>query len=192
MTSVTEICNHALLINGQAPIANITEKSTEAIYCRQFYDPTRREILRAFPWNFALKTAVMNGVVETSDKWEYVYQLPVDCLRVLEIHPEDGAATGDSKIEFEVIGNKLYANEENAWCKYIYDCEDTSLFSDMFASVVFHRLAAYISMPIHRDANYTQMLYQMFQKVFAEARTADSNEGQFVPTFGRTFLNARK
>lgn len=196
-TTETAICNHALLMNGNSAITSLSENSTEATYCRQFYASARQEVLRAFPWNFAVKTALLSEALDdagdaiTSSQWEYVYQIPADCLYVMSVQPEDSFVDGSQKIEHEVIGNYLMTNEGDAWVKYVYDCKDASLFDPMFASALSHRMAAYISMPIHRDANYTQMLFNLYLKIVTQAQVASSNENQHVPVVGRTFINAR-
>ena len=52
-TSAVSISNMALGHLGSKPIASIDENTQGARYCKIFYDVTRDETLRDFPWNFA-------------------------------------------------------------------------------------------------------------------------------------------
>ena len=101
MTSVTDICNQALLsIGAQAQVSRInpSDGSTEGDACSIFYTPKIQALHRVAHWNFArkqanltqLKAAVINGVISTNPPpipWLYEYAYPEDCLKVRYIMP---------------------------------------------------------------------------------------------------------
>jgi hypothetical protein len=67
---------------GQA-IGSPTENSVPAKTCNRFYDQCRQEVLRAFPWGFAMRAealALVSG--QTFPGWTYVYQYPNKCLNM--------------------------------------------------------------------------------------------------------------
>ena len=57
MASVVGICNRALEKLGGGYIAALTEASKEARALNRAYDYVRDAVLRAHPWNFAIKRA---------------------------------------------------------------------------------------------------------------------------------------
>ena len=130
--------------------------------------------------------------VPTSVEWDYLYDKPTSCLQIRSIEPEDSVANESNKVKYAVVGSYIYTNESNAWCKYTLDADTPAEFDDLFASALAHRIAVYISMPIHRDKNYTQMMYQMYKTVLSEAQTANANEQHDVPVVGQTFITARR
>lgn len=110
MTGVVDICNSALgLLAGAAkPIQALTEQSNEAIWCRQYFDETRQEILQSAPWNFATRAGYLsllkaapgtpaNQTAPTLPGWQpgyppppwlYEYARPDQALQTLRIIPQ--------------------------------------------------------------------------------------------------------
>ena len=196
MATELSIYNEALLLNGQQELgtSGLTEASRERILCTTFYDSARIECLKLYDWDFARKNADL-AVDETEDsnEWEYVYEKPTDCLKFITVEPVDSVTDESNRIEYEPMGVFIYTNEgDDPWCKYTYDCDDPSLFDDLFASAVAHRLAAYISMPIHRDKAFTNYLYGQYRAMLSLGTTVDANEGHEVANVNQTFINARR
>jgi hypothetical protein len=68
-----------------------TENSVPAKTCNRFYEQCRQEVLRAFPWGFALRAeplALVSG--QTFPGWSYVYQYPNGCLNMRAVGDESG------------------------------------------------------------------------------------------------------
>src|SRR5690349_6032144 len=96
MSTALFLKNQALLKAGiSQTIADENENTQEAYTAGQFFDPVRREVLRAFPWGFATKYAdsaanrsdgAMVLFAGTADapvvpgRWTYAYKYPTDCL----------------------------------------------------------------------------------------------------------------
>jgi hypothetical protein len=60
--SIVGICNLGLVNGlGQDPIASLTDNRKAAIHCNLAYDPTRRAMLRAHPWDFATARARLSA-----------------------------------------------------------------------------------------------------------------------------------
>lgn len=97
-TGIVAICNRALAeigaLNSAGQISDLTEDSEPAAMCRLFYDTLRKQLLRAAPWNFARRTALLTtlGTAATtppSAPYPYVmkYEYPPDCLKMRYIIP---------------------------------------------------------------------------------------------------------
>ena len=106
------------------------------------------------------------------DVWERMYDLPSDCLKMLDIDADDS-------MDFVVEGSYLYTNE---WDKdygiqirYIKDIREESssvvLYSDVCAEVIAARLA-YVMAPASRKSE----MRAVFEDVFQDVAGIDSRE----------------
>lgn len=110
MTTATDIANWALQVPGTR--TNVTDAelagnlTNEAIQINLKIDNVRRRLLRMAPWNSAVKTVNLIYITSSpgtpentinattlwqpgqpAPPWNYEYQYPVDCLRVLWVIP---------------------------------------------------------------------------------------------------------
>lgn len=164
MASVAQICNMALShIGSDARISSITppDGSVEAGHCATFYDQARTELLEPGNWNFSLKRATLSEVTNESDTWAFAYAKPSNALRVLRIPRPDLAVnvfTIDERIEphvddrgsaqFDIEGDVIYTNEEEAKVIYVQDVTDTTKFTASFTAALSFLLAGYLAGPI--------------------------------------------
>ena len=90
--SPAAICNIALSLLNQAPIANIDQPSTpNEELCKTFYAQERRALLRGHSWNFAIKRAELASDAQAPlFGFSEQYTLPADFLRFLTRHDELG------------------------------------------------------------------------------------------------------
>lgn len=84
--SSTALANAALgNLGHQREITALdTESTPEAKACRRYYDRVVRQVLSAFPWPFAQKTAALTLIAQltgATDEWGYRYRLPEDCVQ---------------------------------------------------------------------------------------------------------------
>lgn len=110
MTATVDIVNRALQVPGTRTTVTAAElannSSNEAIQVNLVIDTIRRRLLRMAPWNFSTKTANLVYITSSpgtpenttnsttlwqpgqpAPPWNYEYQYPVDCLRVLWLIP---------------------------------------------------------------------------------------------------------
>ena len=87
-TASVDICNLALDAIGQLPISSILNPTTQTEdICARQYDPTRRQVLREFIFNFARKTTQLVKTANAPTHPEFVngYSLPNDFIRLLTL-----------------------------------------------------------------------------------------------------------
>jgi len=157
MASETEICNMALSHLGVSKeIANLeTERSAEASACRRFYDMTRDEVLRGFPWPFATKFAALGLVSDSddddhgNDEWDYAYRYPTDCLKMRRIKSGTRNDSRSSRVPYIIAkddeGKLIYTDQEDAEAEYTVLVDDPGLYPPDFVMALSLRLAAYIA-----------------------------------------------
>lgn len=177
-TSSTEICNIALGHLGEARITSVNEDTVASRACALHYETTRDEVLRSHRWNFAQARAVLSAIAETpAFGWSYQYQLPADCLRVLEVN---GSEAGDViSSEFIVEGRRILTNADEVRLVYGKRVTNVSEYDALFVKVFALKLAIALTETIRGTTGKTAELMQAYERVVAPlARRVDANEGR--------------
>ncbi len=149
MATSIDICNMALHHLGTTKlITAFSDATEEARACGLFYDPARKHVLASFPWNFACKFATL-ALVSGGDPhgYTYAYQLPSDNITVRKIFNESYQL---GPIDFKVVGQELWTNQEDVVIEYTYDLTVENLFDAAFITALSHKLAADLAMPLSK------------------------------------------
>ena len=175
--SSTDICNLALGHLGEAPIVNLGDDDVAARACSLHYADTLDEILRSHRWNFAIKRDTLSSLTPApAFGWTYRYQLPEECLRVVEFN---GSDAGDWLSSTYVIeGRELLTNASSAQVIYVQRITDVSLFDPLFVKALAVKLAIVLSESMRGSTGKTTELLELYQSLVAPlARRIDANEG---------------
>lgn len=174
--SESGICNLALLRLGHdREISSLTESSAEAGHCKTFYEHVRKSLLRAREWQFAQRIVTLALISEGGTEFEYAYQLPSDCLRVLKIV---NPYARDKDVPFNIRGHEVHTDLDDAQLLYLQDVKDPNLFDALFIEAFAYRLASEIAGPLTQDTNKTKQMYEMFRMTLAQASSVDKSEAQ--------------
>ena len=175
-TTSTQICNLALARIGARRILAIDNSSVESRACLLNYETTRDEVLRAHRWNFAIKRAELSALVDDpSFGWAKQFQLPADCLRVLQLNGWE--ANQDPK-RWEIEGRLLLCDlSESVQIKYIYRNENAHEYDPIFVQALSCKLAHAIAKEISGSSGLATEQLQEYERVIAPlARRVDSHE----------------
>ena len=171
--SVVAICNRALDYLGQSPITSLEDGSTAARIMSRQYATSRDVVLRSYPWNCAMARASLAALVE-APAWGFLkqYQLPVDCLRVVEI---DGDV--DSRIQWRVEGRRLLCDEAGPLnIRYLRQIADPTEIDAMCGDAIAARLAADTARSITGSTSDVEMMMARLRMIMDEARATDGRE----------------
>jgi hypothetical protein len=171
MTSNVRICNLALTRIGHSTIAAIGEDSKAGRLCALHYEPTRDAVLRAHPWNFAVRRADLGAPLSEKPRFGFAraFQLPTDCLRVLTFEPRES--------EWRVEGRLVLTDSDAAFIEYVGRADDPTLYDAVFIDAFAARLAAELAMSLTDNAQIVATLWDFYNQKLAEARVMDANEG---------------
>lgn len=171
--SVVSICNRALDYLGQKPITSLEDGSAAAGILNRMYEGTRNLVLRSYPWNCATARTSLAALTSTPDwEFDYEYQLPTDCLRVIEY--KDAVPYN---IKWRIEGRKLRTTESGpVYIRYIREVTDAAEFDPMLADAIAARLAADCAISITGEASKRQLALQVYDLTLKEARRIDSKE----------------
>jgi len=171
-----KICNIALGHLGEAPIIDLTGNSTAAQACNLHYEMTRDELLRSHPWNFAkTRTVLSQNSTDPTFGWEKQYNLPSDCIRVVEVNDSE---FGDELTDkFIIEGGVLLTDADAVNLVYIQQITAVDQFDSLFVKAFAMRLAIALSETIRGTTQKTAELVEAYERVVAPlARRVDSNE----------------
>lgn len=178
VSSETEICNLALSHLGESPIASLEDNTAASRACAQHYELARDEVLRSHRWNFAQGRRVLSRLAEAPEfRWAHKYQLPEDCLRVLEVNDSEiGDWISD---EYVIEGRELLTDADTVNLVYTKQITDVSLFDSLFVKALGYKLGVALSEIIRGTTTKTVELAEMYESLIAPlARRTDANEGK--------------
>ena len=192
MASVVEICNSALNQLGASTILSLTENSKNGRLCNSRYETVKDSVLRAHPWNSAIKRQTLAADTANPD-WGFAkqYTLPSDCLRVLTIQNYES--------NYKIEGRKILTNDDNVKLVYVARITDPNEMDVLLRETISAALASDLAYAITANATLQQRMADKYQDKLSEARHADASEGYNTdPTLGETdnilsedFINSR-
>ena len=197
MTKV-EICNHALLKIGADTIASldINQNDSESVVhsaklCGIFFDQSLEEVLRCHPWNSALKRAELSRLSDApAFKWKYQYQLPGDCIRVINVYDETEAY--DDRTEYVVEGRNILCDYDKVYLSYVHLPEDVNTLDAGVTKCVVQNLAIKLSVPMQLDQVMQNSLISEYNRVvLPEARSVDTLENKYWDMEESDFILSR-
>ena len=170
-----------------------TDGTPEANYVNSFFAPIRRAVLEDRDWTFATTKTELTAL-EDSDPdfpelpptWGYAYLVPDDCIRVVKlfngITPSFSGTSDDPEgpelsVMYERLGKWVFCNESTVWMKYVYDEDDTTLWSSNFVFTMAARLAAELAIPITNNVQLFQAMMGKYQLSIKDAAAGDGRQG---------------
>lgn len=188
MSSKADICNLALSHLGVSTEINDldTERSQEAQTCRRFYDQTRQELLRDFPWQFATQRKTLARVAtDPTDDWGYSYRFPSDVLTLHRVQTSLGRLTPRSlQIPFalgsDTSGRLVYTDDSAGVFFATMDVTDPAMFTPDFVQLFALKLAAWIAPRITNGDEFKlgerAMQMYAYQLMIARANAASEQD----------------
>lgn len=188
VTSVTQILNSALIKLGAERIISEDDGSTRARIVKEQYPKIRDQLLRSHPWAFArarASLALVDPVPANVWDYDYVYQLPNDCLRVIQTNLCDDDA-------WAIEDRYLLCNVSEVKIRYIKKVTDVAKFDDNFCEVLAWALAADIVYALTQSTSREENAKSIYEKMLMEARSFNAQQGSVQRVVADDWLNARR
>lgn len=198
-SSKTEICNLALRHLGRRGVSNVdTERSPEAIVCKQFYPLVVKKVMRDWRYNITTKRRALGLIEEEpNDEWAYAYQYPVDCLDFGQIVNGQREQTEGTPTPFRVVkgdaGTVIWTDQAEAEGEYTAFDNDPARYPEDLVLVISLLLASYIAPSITGGDQYGlgQLAEKRYQSELSQARANAANEHQPDPPADTPYIHAR-
>lgn len=175
VTADVDFCSNALLMLGADRITSLSEDNDAARLCNSLVDPTRDAVLRAHPWNFAIRRQTLNLLVG-APVWRFAraFQLPSDpyCLRVLRTD-----ADLVSGWAWKIEGRQLVTNLSSVKIEYIARITDVASYDSLFLDALTYRMAEKLAFPLTGSFEKAKGFRELYLGVLTEARSIDGLEG---------------
>jgi hypothetical protein len=186
----TLIANLALALLEARTVQNF-DAAQGSVYddLRAQWDAALDLALSDHPWNFAAAwwrdQAALPAADNPSPEFDFAYNVPAECLRVIRLH---GGAT------FEVFDGKILTN--HAGPLHVRGCrrvDETGKYSIWFAQCLAARLAELCIKSVSASEAVRSAISAMHEKALVSARSLDGREGAYNDTglFADSFISAR-
>lgn len=183
-TDAVEVANSALAKIGAPTILSLDDDTKEARLCKIRLTPIRRIVLRMHPWNCAIARVSLAPLVETpAFDFTQVFQMPSDCLRLIEITPRD--------VFYRIEGRKILANESELQLRYLKDETDWTKLDELLSEAIACYLAWDIGYPIVQSNTVVERCWKQFETIKRQAKSVDAQEERDYELTADTFLDAR-
>lgn len=189
-----EICNLALGRIGVDEINRMDEASQPARICTRYFNFTRQNVLRRFPWTFATKRVQLALLNETAPDYKYAYQYPSDALAIRLMYNDSFVGLPKDNY-FRIMngngGRKIYSNISNAYVEYTADVKDSETFDSQFIEAFSWKLAAEMAFALTGNMNLATNAIQAYNAYFTEAAGEDAAEDNQEEAVQDRLANAR-
>lgn len=185
--SAVQVCNRALDILGADPILSLADNTEAGRLCNRNYAAVRDAVLRAYPWNAAMRRAALPALAE-APAWgaAFAYELPSDCLRLWRVENEGFA-------DWRVEGRRVVSDiGPPLRVLYLASLDDTGLLDPLMGEAIAGRLAADLAYRLTGSTSLGAQAWSMYQAKLAEARRVDAQEGTPDGLVARDWLDARR
>ncbi|KKM96104.1 hypothetical protein LCGC14_1181490 [marine sediment metagenome] len=171
-----DMVNNALLLLGAAPITSFEDTGDTVTLVKTRYSFLRDSILTSYPWSFAKKRAQLTELLDEGGTtvtplfdFSRAYELPPDCLRVLDT---DLGATAWKK-----EGRYIVTDSTSAAILYIARIVDVNMWPPDFQEAFAAQLAADISYSLTKKLDLQQQMFDLANLRMSEAKANDGQEG---------------
>jgi hypothetical protein len=165
-----DIANMALAILDEAPIDTLDQDVKAARLLNLHYDQTRQAELTKNTWVFAIFSSSLVGtdLGTDSDTFNWVYELPTDCLRPLPL-------TYNGEPDGELIGWRqeaglIYTDQSTPRIlRYIANLTDPNDWDALFTEVLVAALAIKIALPLTHKAGMLELARNAYSVALDDA-----------------------
>ena len=179
----TGIANLALSNLGEARIQSLTENSARARACSARIDGVLETVLRMAVWNSALERKLLTQIDAPLFGWNYTFQLPSDCIKVVEVEPVS---------KFHVEKRNILSNETTLYLLYIATPTDTNNLDSLLAEAIAMKLAVEVAETLTSKEGLKQEMAQKYFLALQEARSANSRDKTPEHRERSSWLDAKK
>ena len=163
----TGIANLALGNLGEASIQSLSDNNARARACSSRIDDVIVTILRMHVWNSALERKLLTNIGEPIFGWNYIYQLPADYIKVVEVEPVS---------KYIVEKKNILSNEKTLYLLYVATPTDINNLDPLLAEAIAMKLAWEIAETLTSKAGLKQEMMQKYIIALQEARSANSKD----------------
>ncbi len=179
MASITEIVNQAFAALGEAPVASLDDPGRNAGLAKSIYANVRDMEISRYAWNFAKSRAMLPALAfSPAFGWKHQYQVPFDCLRVLQAGPWPQPVMSEfisaDNRAWEMEGQHIMSNLSPPMSiLYLRRVEDPALYPPLFVEALVARLAVKMCERISGSSGKRELAWQEYEQAIKLAKRTD-------------------
>lgn len=216
-TAVVDIVNMALTHIGQGKIATLNDATENARKANIVFTNCVKEVMRDCWWNFTTVIALLalnaDQTTNAVAGWNYVYDIPSDCLLVRKIYGESGPLfdlalpftpdnvtvpiTNPFTLPFRVLYSptttkkQIVCNINPVYIEYTAFIVDVTLWDADFIKALTFKLAAELGGILTGSRDKVADMKQNYVIAMSEAQKLNGNEDGVPRRQKNNFLDAR-
>jgi hypothetical protein len=167
------ICSNALLMLGDKAISSLNppDNTDAAGMVANIYPQIRDKVLRAHPWNCAVKRVILApDATAPAFDYDYQFQLPSDWLRTLQVGQRDDT------VDYRMEGRKILCNESVFYLKYVFQNTVESTYDSMLVHIMTLAVRAAIAYGITKSSAMATLCLQEYAAELKIAKSVDGVE----------------
>lgn len=175
-------------VGSETRITSPGDERTLARAIRSVWDLQRRAAIRDGAWNFAMHRANLAALSGTPPHgFAYQYQLPANCLRVIEI------ANDSAYDNYQLEAGKLLCDVEGPLAiRCLVDVTEPTLWDASFTEAFALRVAWAIGQKIAGSAFDRDKVWRDYQRTVAAAKRVDAIENPPIEREESDWVRARE
>lgn len=178
MQTRTQIANNALSYLSAGSIVNLNDDDAKARAINGIFDQAAKEVIRTHRWSCCIGRAKLSKLADDplqNGNFGYsgAYQLPADCLRILDINGEPWSEKAEF---FDLNGRQLLSDLGEIYLRYVKWEDDVSQWDTLLADVVSVKIAMKVARQITTDGISAEDLERIYHRRLEDARTVDAME----------------
>lgn len=198
VTSDTAIANLALQKLGERPIFSLGDDSKAARECNAAFVPTRHRLLRQYAFGFSIVDGQQLALLPDApvQRYRYAFQLPTNCLQVLNLNQDDGKVHGAPYVIRK--GNQLHTDMDVAVISFVADEPVVTRYDSLFVDAFSTALALAVCKSVTgSDEKRSELMREFNALALQEAMAADAREDEpevpwHLRTVGSGLVRARR
>lgn len=187
-----EVCNLALDVIREAPVASLDAVSAPLRMILRNYDHTVDVVLRSYVWNFAkLRHELSEDGTAPLFKWDHRYKMPLKTVRVLPLI--EYASDGTSRpIPHEIVGNYIETNYDPPLPVTVIERkENPGEWDPLFLEIVRCSLARIVANKFTNKNRYLELATALLTAAQNKAEEIDTLEGSPEPVEQHDIIRVR-
>jgi hypothetical protein len=178
MATAVSICSNALMRLGSDPInsfdeADVTGSNIErARLASNLWPTVRRQVLRAHPWNVAIKRVLLSpDAVKPAFGYANRFQRPADWLRTIAVGERE-----HDRVEFRTEGNYFLCDDEGFYLVYVFDNDNPATYDASMVGALELAMAAALAYPVTKSTSLAEALSGELRAALSLARATDAQD----------------
>lgn len=178
--SLKDIYNNSLQKVSRSRITAVDDGSYEANLCNELFTRVLDNTLYEHPWSSCMKRIALTKLSEApAAKYVNAFQLPNDCVRLVQAYYDSGAESFD--FQWQIEGRTLVTDAEAVYIWYVFRPTNYEQLNSPLIECLVYKMAIELATPLQLERDDALALRQEYEtNILPRAKALDSSESRYV------------